>query len=218
MPRPYGAIDAVSLSLVLDLLRALYDAAPSGLDAPEDDRREVERRAGEGAQAYGELSEGSALRLLRWLAPGEGDVLYDLGAGTGKLVLTAACATRAGRVVGVELSRHHHAVAAGVLEALLARARPEEAAALRARVSLVRADLREVDLSDATIVYACSTCFPDDVRAALAAEALAAPRLRALVTTRALPSPWDERFEELGRVRVRTSWSDSERVLVYRRR
>lgn len=199
---------------MLDLLRDLYDAAPSGLDAPEDDRREVERRGGEGAQAYGELSAESALRLLRWLAPGEDDVLYDLGAGVGKLVLQAACATRVGRAVGVELSRHHHAVATGVLDALLARVGPE----LGARVSFVRGDLREVDLADATIVYACSTCFPDEVRAALAAKALAAPRLRALVSTRALPPPWEERFELLGRVRVRTSWSDSEHVLVYRRR
>jgi hypothetical protein len=203
---------------VLDLLRDLYDAAPSGLDAPEDDRREVERRGGEGAQAYGELSPESALRLLRWLAPGEADVLYDLGAGVGKLVLQAACATRVGRAVGVELSRHHHAVATGVLDALVARVGPHEAVALRARVSFVRGDLREVDLADATIVYACSTCFPDDVRAALAEQALAAPRLRALVSTRALPAPWDERFETIGRVRVRTSWSESEHVLVYRRR
>jgi SAM-dependent methyltransferase len=206
---------------VLDLLRALYDAAPSGLDAPEDDRREVERSGGEGAQAYGELSEASALRLLRWLAPGEDDVMYDLGAGTGKLVLLAACATRARRVVGVELSRHHHGVAMGVLEALVAlvaRVAPEDAASLRERVSFVRADLRTVDVADATIVYACSTCFPDDVRAVIAEKALAAPRLRALVSTRALPQGWEERFEVVGRVKVRTSWSDSEHVLVYRRR
>lgn len=201
---------------MLDLLRALYDEAPSGLDAPEHDRLEVERRAGEGAQAYGELSEASALSLLRWLAPGEDDVLYDLGAGTGKLVLLAACATRVGRAVGVELSRHHHGVARRVFEALLARA--GNAAELRARASFVRADLRDVDVSDATIIYACSTCFPDEVRAALAEKALAAPRLRALVSTRELPAPWRQRFETIGRVRVRTSWSDSEHVLVYRRR
>lgn len=203
---------------MLDLLRALYDEAPSGLDAPEHDRLEVERRSGEGAQAYGELSEASTLRLLRWLAPGEDDVLYDLGAGTGKLVLLAACATRVGRAVGVELSRHHHGVATGVLEALLARVGAEVAVTLRARVSLVREDLRAVDIADATIVYACSTCFPDDVRTALAEKALAAPRLRALVSTRELPAPWEERFEQIGRVKVRTSWSDSEHVLVYRRR
>jgi SAM-dependent methyltransferase len=190
----------------LAALRALYARAPSGIDAPTDDRFEVERRGGEGAAAYGELSEASALRLLAWLAPGPEDVLFDLGCGVGKLCLVAASVTPVGRVVGVELSRHHHGVATDVLAGL---------PALASRVSFVRDDLRRVDLSDATIVYACSTCFPDPVRAALAAAAHAAPRLRALVSTRALPPPWDRRFEERGRIKVTTSWSESERLLVY---
>lgn len=205
--------------VLLDRLRALYAAAPSGFDAPLDDRRAVERVAGEGAQAYGELREGEALRLLRWARPGPEDVLFDLGSGVGKLVLLAACATPVGRAVGVELSGHHHAVATGVLADLLAGLPPGPAGALRDRVQLVRDDLRRVDLTAATIVYACSNCFPDEVRAALAAKAHAAPGLRALLTTRELPAPWGgERFEELGRVRVLTTWSESERVIVYRRR
>lgn len=203
---------------MLSRLRELYAAAPSGFDAPVDDRLAVERAAGEGAQAYGELREAEALRLLRWLRLGPDDALFDLGAGTGKLVLWAAATTPVGLAVGVELSTHHHAVAQGVLEGLLAGLPPGDAAALRARVRLVRGDLRAVDLTPATVVYACSNCFPDAVRAHLAARAHAAPRLRALLTTRALPSPWQERFEEVGRARVLTTWSESERVIVYVRR
>jgi hypothetical protein len=203
----------------VDRLRALYAAAPSGFDAPLDDRQAVERVAGEGAQAYGELKDGEALRLLRWARLGTEDVLFDLGAGVGKLVLLAACATEVGRAVGVELSRHHHAVATGVLAGLLEGLPAEAARGLGTRVSFVRDDLRNVDLTAATVVYACSNCFSDEVRAALAARAHAAPRLRALLTTRELPSPWGgERFEEVGRVRVLTTWSESERVIVYRRR
>jgi hypothetical protein len=198
---------------LLALLRAHYAAAPGGVDAPEDDRREVERRGGEGAQAYGELSEASTRQLLAWLAPGPADVLFDLGSGVGKVVLLAACLTRVGAAVGVELSAHHHAVAEGARAALAARA-PEVAA----RARLVRGDLRHVDLSGATIVHACATCFPDPVRAHVARAALAAPRLRALLMTRPPPPPWDARLEERGRVRVTTSWSQSERVIVYGRR
>lgn len=205
--------------VLLDRLRALYAAAPSGFDAPLDDRRAVERLAGEGAQAYGELREGEALRLLRWARLTPDDALFDLGAGVGKLVLLAACATPVGRAVGVELSAHHHAVATGVLTDLLRGLPAGDAQGLRDRVSFVRDDLRRVDLTGATVVYACSNCFPDEVRAALAARAHAAPRLRALLTTRELPRPWaGERFEEVGRARVLTTWSESERVIVYRRR
>ncbi|MCO5168596.1 MAG: class I SAM-dependent methyltransferase [Planctomycetes bacterium] len=203
---------------MLELLRELYAQAPSGFDAPLDDRLAVERAAGEGAQAYGELREGEALRLLRWLRLGPQDALFDLGAGTGKLVLWAAATTRVGLAVGVELSRHHHEVARGVLERLLAALPAAEAAGLRARVRLVQGDLRAVDLTPATVVYACANCFPDAVRAHVAEQAHAAPRLRALLTTRPPPSPWPERLEELGRARVLTTWSESERVFVYVRR
>lgn len=204
---------------LLDRLRALYSAHPSGFDAPLDDRRAVERIGGEGSQAYGELREGEALRLLRWARLGPRDVLFDLGAGVGKVVLLAACATPVGRAVGVELSRHHHAVATSVLSGLLAGLDAPAAQDLRRRVSFIQDDLRRVDLTPATVVYACSNCFPDEVRAALAAKAHAAPGLRALLTTRELPPPWaGERFEEVGRARVLTTWSESERVIVYRRR
>ncbi|MBX3470230.1 MAG: hypothetical protein KF878_25435 [Planctomycetes bacterium] len=145
---------------MLTRLRELYAAAPSGFDAPVDDRLAVERAAGEGAQAYGELREAEALRLLRWLRLGPDDALFDLGAGTGKLVLWAAATTPVGLAVGVELSTHHHAVAQGVLGGLLAGLPPGDAAALRSRVRLVRGDLRAVDLTPATVVYACSNCFP----------------------------------------------------------
>lgn len=191
---------------LLTRLRDLYARAPGGVDAPYEDALEVERRAGDGAQAYGELTEESLLRVLAWLSPREDDVLYDLGSGVGKVVLYAAAATPVGRAVGVELSRHHHGVATGVLAQL-----PE----LAPRVTFVRGDLREVDLADATIVYALSTCFPDPVRAALAERAHAAPRLRALVSARGLPPPWHRRFEERGVMRVETSWSKRERLFVY---
>lgn len=203
--RPSGHTARVSDGL-LDRLRALYAAAPGGVDAPLDDRLDVERRGGEGCAAYGELNEASMLRLLRWLAPTPEDALYDLGCGVGKLALTAAAATPIGRVVGVELSRHHHRVASDVLARL-----PE----LHGRVTLVQGDLRAVDLSAATIVYALATCFPDGVRAHIAEASLRARGLRALVTTRGMPDAWAARFEGVGHIKVVTTWSSSERLLVY---
>jgi SAM-dependent methyltransferase len=187
-------------------LRAIYATAPGGIDAPYDDRLDVERRGGEGCAAYGELSEASTLRLMRWLAPTPDDALYDLGCGIGKLALIAAASTPIGRVVGVELSRHHHRVASDALSRL-----PE----LHGRVTFLHGDLRAVDLAPATIVYALATCFPDPVRAHIAERALAAPRVRALITTRGMPDAWAPRFEGVGHIKVVTSWSSSERLLVY---
>lgn len=201
------------------VVRALALAAPQGEEAPPDDRWRVEAAGGDGAFAYGELDEASMARLLAWLRLGPDDALFDLGSGTGKVVLQAACTTAVGRAVGVELSPFRHRVAADTLARALAALPPADAARLAARVELQQLDLRRADLAAATVVYTASTAMPDPLLAELAEHVeRAAPRLRALLSTRALPPPWDERFEELGRVRVVASWSAWERVVVYRRR
>jgi riboflavin synthase len=194
------------------------ESRPQGYDAPYADRGEVDRLAGQGASAYGEILPGSAARLLGWLALTEDDVLYDLGSGVGKLVLQAACTTPVGRAVGVELSEFRHAAAEELLAALLARLEPAAAAALRARVELRKGDLRQADLPDATVVYAGSTSYPDPLLAALAERARSAPRLRALISTRPLPDPTESRYRERARFKSPMSWSSHERLFVYERR
>lgn len=208
--------------LDLDALwRAAVAAGPSGLDAPPEDYFVVERAAGDGAAAYGELHPDSMAKLLRWLAPTPADALFDLGCGTGKVVLQAVCTTAVGRAVGVELSPFRLDAAAASRDRLLAAVRavdPARADALAARVELRREDFRRTPLAPATIVYVGSTAMPDELLGQLAGHVWAsAPRLRALVTTKALPDPWPARFTELGRVRVVASWSAQERVVVYAR-
>ncbi len=95
---------------------------------------------------------------------------------------------------------------------------PALADGLGGRVELRREDFRRTPLGAATIVYVGSTAMPDELLGQLAAHVWAtAPRLRALVTTKALPDPWPARFTEVGRVRVVASWSAQERVVVYAR-
>lgn len=201
------------------LWRVLCERAPQGFAAPPDDRFRVEAAAGEGAAAYGELLPESAAALLGWLRPGPEDAFFDLGSGTGKLVLQAACTTGAGLAVGIELSRFRHRVALDVRARLLDRLPPREAERLRRRLRFRCEDFTRADLSSATIAWAGSTCFPEPLLLALARHLRrTAPRLRALLTTRPLPDACRPHWEELGRIRVRTSWSAWEKVTAYGRR
>lgn len=195
---------------------AVYDDLPRGYDAPDADRGAVDRAAGEGASAYGELPARSAARLLRWLAPTPADALFDLGSGTGKLVVQAVCTTPVGRAVGVELSPFRHRVALEALGRLLARLDPAGAAELRRRLVLRRDDARRAALDGATVVYLGSTCYPDPLLDDLALRCAELPTLRALLSVRPLPLAAALRYEELGRIRLPMSWSKSERVVVYR--
>ena len=97
-------------------LDALYAGLPSGFDASAVDRDAVDRVAGEGAAVYGELLDDAARRLLTWLRPGPDDRLWDIGSGTGRLVIQAAWGTDVGGAYGVELSAERHAVAVAAPE------------------------------------------------------------------------------------------------------
>lgn len=194
-------------------VRAALAAAPSGFDAPQDDRAEVDATAGKGAGVYGELTLDAFARLLHWLAPTPDDQLIDLGSGPGTLPLLAAATTAVGRAVGVELSPFRHAAALAARDALTAHL-PLAAA----RVELRHDDLRHTDLHDATLIYVGSTCFPDALLAA-AARRIAeghAPRLRAFLSTRALPAPWNLRLPQRGELDLPATWSPKVRVVIHR--
>jgi SAM-dependent methyltransferase len=92
----------------------------------------------------GTLSCGSALDLA---APAPGEVLVDLGCGSGKdLVRAAGRVGAAGRAVGVDLS-----------EEMLAKARSSVPPFL-ANVSFVRSDLAPLVLGDASADVVISNC------------------------------------------------------------
>ena len=117
-------------------------------------------RATKAEPTYGEITPASVARLLDWLDLHEDDVLYDLGSGVGKVVLQAAMTAACRRVVGVELARSRHEIACEALEDA------REEGWIRARdVQLVCRNFMKVDISDATVIYSCTTSFSDEFMA-----------------------------------------------------
>lgn len=189
----------------------------AGHRAPAEDRAAVERRAGAGAAAYGELCPEAVASALGWLRLTSEDELVDLGSGVGKLVTQAAQESAVGLARGVELSRFRHRLARERWARILRAAPPWAARALRRRVRFEWGDLREADLSRTTVLYAGSTCFPEALLDAVAELACEAPRLRVLLSTRALAPRWEARLPEQGRLRVRTTWDPHAWLYAYAR-
>lgn len=161
------------------------------------------------SSTYGEIRPGAVGRLLEQLTPSRRDVVYDLGSGIGKVVLQVALTCRVERVVGVELVRSRHEIAERVLE----RAR-ERGLLVTKDVQLRCADLMRTPMDDATIVYTCSTAFPDPFMRRLARRlAKLRPGLR-LVTTQELDPPG--RFVPRQVLRLPMTWNRAGRVHVYR--
>ncbi|MEZ6183963.1 MAG: hypothetical protein R3F62_03015 [Planctomycetota bacterium] len=187
----------------------------AGHRAPAGDRAAVERMAGAGAAAYGELLPAGARATLGWLRLGPQDELLDLGSGSGNLVIQAALESEVGRARGVELSRFRHRLARRRWATALRELPRERAHALRRRVRLEFGDLRRADVSRATVLYAGSTCFPDALLDGVAELALAAPGLRLLLSTRALAPRWAARLPEVARLRVPTTWDPNAWLYAY---
>lgn len=85
---------------------------------------------------------GYVPRMLALAGVGPGDVVYDLGCGDGRVVLTAL-RMGADRAIGYEISR---------FPLLLARVRAAFAR-VGGRASFARRNIRTCDVSDATLVY-----------------------------------------------------------------
>jgi len=87
-------------------------------------------------------------RMLKIARVGPGDVVYDLGCGDGRILITAVKEFGADRAVGYEVREDLCGVAlAGI-----------ERQGLQCRVKLVNEDLFDVDLYEATVI----TLFLDD--------------------------------------------------------
>lgn len=136
------------------LIKRLYKDI-DGYGIPRTEEREV--RENEGAPLYGEITFGGLQKLFEHLSVKKNDVFYDLGSGVGKVVMQAALTTSAARCVGVELSKTRNMQANQALETaqnmgLLPKGK---------EVEFCNKNLLKYPLNDATIIYTCSTAFPE---------------------------------------------------------
>ncbi len=208
--------DALDPAATLAILRDVLAEAPSGFGLPSAERDAIDAACGKGSAVYGELEDDAALRLLHALKLGPDDVFVDLGSGTGRIPMLAACATAVGSSIGVELATPRHHAAERLRSDLLARLPATERERQGMRIRFEHADLRSFDLSAATVVYAGATCFPDSLMTALCRNVAATtPRLRRLVATRPLPAPFDRIFPPIAELDLPATWSPRVRVHVH---
>ncbi len=188
-------------------------------ELPKEEREAVNASHGaEGleedkAHIYGEPAPASTDLILRRLAPGERDVLYDFGSGRGYFLMQALLTTPMRKAVGVELAASRVAIGRR------AQARMQEQGLLAGKVlDLREGDMTEADLHDATLVYMDSVFFSDRLLLTMARRMAQAGHVRrvAMIMKGLPPNPW---FELEGTERWKMSWSPrfGSDVLFYRR-
>jgi hypothetical protein len=154
------------------------------------------------------------LHLMSLVKPQPGETFFDLGSGTGKVVMMAhltqpfACAT------GIELLPGLHATASRTLTRYESELRPTLPAAA-GDIALVNGDMLAEDLTGADVIFVHSTCMTEALVARLGAKVKTCkPTTRFILISRGFFfMPWlecTERFE------YTNSWKTQSIAYVYR--
>ncbi len=160
------------------------------------------------ASVYGEILYGSLEVLLDTLHINNNDVFYDFGSGVGKAAMQVALNTNAKKVVGLELSADR------INRAIRAKERLAELGYKNHADRLIfqEEDFLEVPINDATIVYLCSTCFPDDMMEKIVNKIIDLDQPVKIISLR----PIDNQVAQLvNEYKLPMSWSEGLPVYIY---
>ncbi len=163
-----------------------------------------------GSPIYGEILPRSVQKLLKELEIKKSDVVYDMGSGRGEFSILVAMLSPASKSVGIELAEQRFEISQNTLCQL------EKSGIIKnGRVKFIKGDFYLQNIGDATIVYACSTCFAEIGIAKLAKKVAKLPKIRYFVTLKKLSSPKKIGFKKLKEIVVPTTWSAKSIAYVY---
>lgn len=144
---------------------------------------------------YGEILYPSLTTVIDYLEINDQDVFYDLGSGIGKVALHFFLKTPIKKASGIEAAEARQNSAQKIYRQVKEEF-PELYANGRTLTSQC-GNFLEVDISDATIIYTCSTCFGEELLKNLGAVFDQCPNLKYVVSLKAIPQvlPLDRTLE-----------------------
>lgn len=186
-----------------------------GKDAPRKERQErVDLEVPDSTLTYGELdfvSIGEVFQTIkkRYAVIPEGGVFYDLGSGTGKGVITGALLHPFEECRGIELLSGLHGISCQVKEKYDAKfpkavAENPQVWSSVPKVNMILGDMFEVDWTDASFIFANSTCYSHEMMKQIAEKEVPVGTI-ALSMTKEFPS---NKWQVLESVRKQMSWGE----------
>lgn len=164
-----------------------------------------------GNPTYGEIKPASLTKLFKELGITKHDVLYDLGSGTGKVVVQSCLEFPFKKVVGIELCQNRHEKAVHALEQLKQRGFIKK----NHPIHFIQGDIVETPCKDATVIFMCSTCFSDELMTKLAEKISQLKKGTRVITLKRLPNPKKYKLALMREYRLAMSWSTPEGSPVY---
>lgn len=166
-------------------------------------------READPALTYGECTPEAVEHMLSVAGAKPGETFYDLGSGTGKMVVFAAFFMPLKKSVGVELIPELHEAAQMVGRRYMEEIQPQLPDCRRAtRLEYRLGDIFDADISDADIIAShCCTCFDDSLMQKLSDKLeTCKPGARIVTITRGLSSP---AFDPISVTPCQMSWGQA---------
>lgn len=149
-----------------------------------------EKEAGEQKKVfltYGEILYPSVNKFIDYIGDiTENDVFYDLGSGIGKVGLQLFLKTPIKKACGIEYSQTRNQYAEKVY-GQVHQEFPEMFENGR-ELKCFNGNFLEMDISDATIIYTCSTCFSEELLSDMGKAIDKCPNIRYIVSMKQIPS------------------------------
>ncbi len=179
----------------------------SGFCIETQERQFIENCGGN--PTYGEITTESLAHLLHDLALTKHDYFYDLGSGVGKVCVQVALTTPA-YATGIELSPTRCTGAEQIKQELIKR----KILTNPTKLQFSEQNIIDTDLSKATAIFMCSTCFSEELMNLLVNKMATECKngLRVL-TLKDLPE--NEQFKFIKQYELPMTWSQGSPVYLY---
>lgn len=194
-----------SVAQAIQILDEVYTDI-NGFSIDQSERKNIEDQGGN--PTYGEITYQSTRDLIQQLDLGKDDVFFDLGCGVGKVCCQVALTTPA-RAVGIELSHTRCTLAQKTKQCLI----DKKACANNTKLEFYEQNILDAHLEPATVIFACSTCFSDQLMQALTQKFETLPKLKRVVTLKEL-APTNH-FTLSKTFHLPMTWSDNTPVHIY---
>ncbi len=177
------------------------------------DDEEIESiKAVGGAPTYGEGTFETFGKIANDLKKElKNGVFCDFGCGVGKAVVQFFLTTDAKKCIGVELSKTRVGSALDVKKKLDKKGLIKKGRALEFK----QGNITEADVSDADVVFMCSTCFSKELMSTLTNKLAQLKKGLVVVTLKQLPEHKSFKLEKT--LHLSTSWSKESPFYFYRR-
>lgn len=135
------------------------------------------------AHTYGEILPESVSEMIKNINIDNNDVFYDLGSGIGKVPTQFYLETPVKKSVGIEYNESRNNIAKIISSEIKNNFKSKYK-----KLELINDNFFNVDTTDGTIFYLCSTCFNDSVMNQLFEKIISSPNLKAIISLKPFPN------------------------------